>query len=188
MLRHAMMTKNLSLARVVRFALSTCIGACTAIASSTAHAQESGDSAAMAANRGLKIGLGPTILMPMRDDGPFGGGLTLDGRYGFKAGPTVLAPGGRLAGYVISSRFIGVAMPTFRITIPVGPLAPYVVGGIGAGLITNRSESGLALLGGGGLMLHFGRIFAIGAEATYQTISGTEFRSVAIGPALSFGS
>lgn len=157
------------------------------LASTAAHADEQHDSAAFDANRGFHLGIGPTILTPMRDDGPYGGGLNLDGRYGIEAGPTVIAPGGRLAGYFISSRFIGAAMPTLRITLPVGPLAPFVVGGVGYGGITNPGENGVALLGGGGLMIHFGHIFAIGAEATYQTITNTEFKSVAIGPAISFG-
>lgn len=153
----------------------------------SARAQESEEGVAMQANRGLKIGIGPIILLPLRDNGPYGGGLILDGRYGVQAGPTVLAPGARLAGYLISSRFVGTAMPTFRVTLPVGPLAPFVMGGIGAGYISNDSESGLALLGGGGLMIHVGRVFAFGAEATYQTIQGTEFKTFAIGPAISFG-
>lgn len=152
-----------------------------------ADAQESEESVAKSANRGFKLGLGPTILLPNRQGGPYGGGATLDGRYGIAAGPTVLAPGGRLSGYVLSERFVGLAMPTFRITVPVGPLAPFVLGGVGAGFLSNHSESGVALLGGGGLMIHFGRVLAIGAEATYETITGTEFKSVAIGPAISFG-
>lgn len=145
------------------------------------------DSVAMSANRGLNVGIGPTLLMPMRAGGPFGGGLTLDGRYGIKAGPLVLAPGALLAGYVISERLIGVPMGTFRITVPIGPLAPFIVGGMGYGWISNPSESGLAYLAGGGLMVHLGRIVAIGLEATYQTISDTEFHSVALGPAIIFG-
>ncbi len=152
-----------------------------------AEGEQQEETAAMAANRGLKLGIGPTLLLPLRSDGPFGGGLSVDGRYGIKAGPTVIAPGGRLAGYLISSRFIGLAMPTVRVTLPVGPLAPFLVGGVGPGYISNPSEGGLALLAGGGLMIHFGRIFAIGAEATYQVITGTELRTLAIGPALSFG-
>lgn len=155
---------------------------------SVAHAQEDDtESVAMRANKGLKIGLGPTILMPQRDGGPLGGGLTLDGRYGIKAGPTVLAPGGRLSGYLQSARFTGIAMPTFRITLPAGPLAPYIVGGVGGGWISNPSDSGLAVMGGGGLMIHFGRFFAIGAEATYQRITTTPFEVLAIGPSISFG-
>lgn len=153
---------------------------------SAAHAQEEGDSAAMSANRGLRFGLGPELLIPT-DSGPMGGGLVLDGRYGFRAGPTVLAPGGRLGGYIISSRFIGTAMPTFRVTLPVGPLAPFVMGGIGGGALSNRSETGLALLAGGGLMIHFGRVLAVGAELSYQRITGTEFQSLGIGPSIQFG-
>ncbi|MDF2697965.1 MAG: hypothetical protein K0S65_6348 [Labilithrix sp.] len=151
-----------------------------------ASAQEEHESAAMSANKGLRIGFGPELLLPS-DSGPMGGGAVLDGRYGFKAGPTVLAPGGRLGGYVISSRFAGTAMPTFRITLPVGPLAPYAVGGIGIGGLSNPGESGLAFLGGGGLMLHFGRILAIGAEVTYQRITGTEFEVLGIGPSIHIG-
>ena len=153
---------------------------------SVAAAQEEGDSTAMSANRGLRFGFGPALLLPT-DGGPMGGGLVLDGRYGIKAGPTVLAPGGRLAGYLLSARFIGTAMPTFRITLPVGPLAPYVLGGIGGGWLSNKSEGGLAMLGGGGLMIHFGRIFALGAEATYETISGTEYKAWGIGPSIHIG-
>jgi len=174
--------------RTVRIALALSVAATAFVATTRdAHAQEESDSSAMSANRGFKLGLGPTILLPNRDGGPYGGGLTLDGRYGIKAGPTVLAPGGRLSGYLISSRFIGVAMPTFRITVPVGPLAPYILGGVGGGWLSNNSEGGVALMGGGGLMIHFGRVLAIGAEASYQTITGTEFQTVAIGPAISFG-
>lgn len=152
----------------------------------TASAQEERDSAATSANRGLRIGLGPTLLVPS-DGGPLGGGATLDGRYGIVAGPTVLAPGGRVAGYGISGRFVGEAMPTFRVTLPVGPLAPYVVGGVGGGWLSNPSESGLALMGGGGLMIHLGRIVAVGAEITYERITGTEVEWLAIGPSIVFG-
>lgn len=152
-----------------------------------AAAQEEPDSAAMSANRGFKLGLGPTILLPMRDGGPLGGGANIEGRYGIKAGPTVIGPGGMLAGYAMSGRFVGMAMPTLRWTVPAGPFAPYLVGGVGGGWISNPSEGGVALVGGGGLMIHFGRFFALGAEATYQTITSTDFGGVAIGPAISFG-
>jgi hypothetical protein len=172
---------------LVLAAMASSVVALPRDASAQEQRESEGDSPAMSANRGLNIGLGPTLLLPLRDGGPYGGGLTVDGRYGIKVGPTVLAPGGMLSGYLISSRFIGLAMPTFRITLPVGPLAPYALGGVGGGWISNPSEGGVALLGGGGLMIHFGRIFALGAEVTYQTITGTEFGGVAIGPAISFG-
>jgi len=154
--------------------------------SGRAHAEDDGDSAAMSKNRGLRVGLAPVLLLPT-DRGPMGGGLEIDGRYGIKAGPTVIAPGGMLAGYIVSARAVGIAMPTARLTLPVGPLAPFVMGGIGGGWLGNPAENGLALMGGGGLAVHIGRIVAIGAEISYQTITNTEFRSLAIGPVISFG-
>lgn len=169
-----------------RLLLSFATAAVLVTAPALASAQEASDSTAMRANRGLRFGLGPQILLPS-DGGPLGGGLVLEGRYGIKAGPTVLAPGGRLGGYIISSRLIGTAMPTFRVTLPIGPLAPYVVGGVGGGWLSNRAESGVAWLGGGGLMIHFGRILAIGAEATYETITGTDFKVLGIGPSIHLG-
>jgi hypothetical protein len=150
-----------------------------------AAAQEQPESPAIGANRGFRLGVGPALLLPT-DDGPIGGGLVLDGRYGIKAGPTVIAPGGRLSGYLISSRFVGTAMPTLRVTVPVGPLAPFVLGGVGPGGLTNPNQGGVALLGGGGLMVHFGRVVAIGGEVTYQRITGTEFQALALGPAIHF--
>jgi hypothetical protein len=154
---------------------------------SPASAQEESESTAMQANKGLRFGFGPALLVPTERDRPLGGGLVLDGRYGFRVGPTVMAPGGRLAGYLLSERFIGTAMPTFRITLPVGPLAPYALGGLGGGWISNPADSGLAWIAGGGLMIHFGRVLAIGAEATYETITGTEFKALSIGPAIHIG-
>jgi hypothetical protein len=151
-----------------------------------AHAEEETESPAMSKNRGLRVGLAPVLLIPT-DRGPMGGGLELDGRYGIKAGPTVLAPGGMLAGYIISLRPVGIAMPTARLTLPAGPLAPFIMGGVGGGWLGNPAQNGLAVMGGGGIAVHFWRIVAIGAELSYQTITGTEFRSLALGPVISFG-
>ncbi len=166
------------------------LGAAAALALSLvavpASAQEESESAAMQANRGVRLGFGPEVLLPS-DGGPLGGGLVLDGRYGIRLGPTVVAPGGRLGGYILSSRFAGTAMPTLRITLPVGPLAPFVMGGIGVGGLSNPGQTGLAYLGGGGLMLHLGRVLAIGAEITYQRITGTEYDAIGIGPSIQFG-
>lgn len=151
---------------------------------SSAHADE--DSTAFKANTGLHWGIGPVFLFPS-DGGPMGGGLDTDLRYGIGVDPIVIAPGGRAAGYVLSGDFIGLAMPTLRVTLPVGPLAPFVVGGAGVGYTSEEKKSGLALLGGGGLMIHISSFFGIGAEATYQTITGTNFKTLTIGPSLLIG-
>src|SRR5437868_6346063 len=92
--------------RMRRFVVSLAVAAAVLAVPAVAVAQEEEDSTAMRANRGFRFGFGPQLLIPS-DGGPMGGGLVLDGRYGIKAGPTVLAPGGRLGGYLLSARFIG---------------------------------------------------------------------------------
>lgn len=165
---------------------ATLMGSSYALAEGDSEGE--GDSAAMAGNRGLVFGLGPVLLLPVAKKPEFfGGGLDISLRYGIKAGPVVLAPGGMAAGYFVPNRFIGLGAPTFRITVPIGPLAPFVLAGVGGGWLSNPADAGLAMLGGGGLMVHFGRVFAIGGEVTYQTIRGTGFKAIAIGPSISFG-
>jgi hypothetical protein len=91
------------------------------------------------------------------------------------------------SGYITSGRVIGFGMPTLRMTLPVGPLAPFVQGGVGLGGISSPGEAGMAFLAGGGLMVHVGRIVAFGVDVSYQGITGTEFQTVAIGPAIAIG-
>ena len=159
------------------------IGVAVAGFERTARADES-DSSAYRANTGFHLGFTPILLVPTRS-GPLGGGLELDGRYGIPAGPVIIAPGARAAGYDLSEDLVGIAMPTLRVTVPVGPLAPFVVGGVGVGYDSEGSgNTGAAFLIGGGLMIHAGDHFAIGAEATYQTITDTRFHVLAVGPAI----
>jgi hypothetical protein len=143
-------------------------------------------SAARTDNLGVRVGLGPMIVAPT-GPGPLGVGADLEGRYGFPLGAVVIAPGGRLSAFGISGRFVGTAMPTARVTVPVGPLAPYVVGGVGAGVLSNPGDSGFAVLGGGGLMVHVGHVIGFGAELSYRQITSTQFHEVAIGPLLQIG-
>ena len=48
-------------------------------------------------------------------------------------------------------------------TLPLGPVGPFVVGGVGPGWVSEPSEAGLAYLGGGGLMVHIGTRFGLTA-------------------------
>src|SRR5690606_16429932 len=109
-----------------------------ALVAGDASAQDDGgvpDTPAWNANTGLVTGLGIAILIP--DEGSAGGGLEFSARYGIPVGPTVMAPGGRVGGYYLQERFIGILMPTFRVTLPLGPLAPFVQAGAGPGVLTN---------------------------------------------------
>lgn len=168
-----------------RFVLPALAAAAAVAAPRPAAAYDEGSAAAVS-NTGLDLGLGPVLLVPT-DGGPLGGGLDAELRYGIGLNPVILSPGARLAGYAFSGRFVGLAMPTLRLTIPLGPLAPFVTGGVGGGWLSNPSEAGLALMGGGGLMVHVGRVLGVGVEATYQTVTDTEMKAVAIGPMLQFG-
>jgi hypothetical protein len=90
------------------------------------------------------------------------------------------------SGYFLDPTVI-IGMPVFRVVLPLNRFAPFVEGGAGVGHVGGPSpDTGLALAGGGGFMIHFTRSFALGAEATYTTITGTEFRGLAIGPIIAF--
>lgn len=143
------------------------------------------DTPAWQSNVGFVSGIGLAVLVP--DEGSVGFGLEPTGRYGIPAGPVIVAPGARLGGYYVSERLIGTLMPTLRLTVPLGPLAPFGQGGIGAGGLTNPGEGGLAWLAGGGLMIHFGGVLAIGAEVNYQGITETDYKALSIGPSIIIG-
>jgi hypothetical protein len=143
------------------------------------------DTPAWNSNVGLVSGLGIVLLVP--DEGSVGGGLELSGRYGIPAAFAILAPGARVGGYYLQERFIGTLMPTFRVTVPLGPLAPFVQGGAGLGGLSNPGDGGLAWLAGGGLMIHFGDVLSLGAEVNYEGITGTGFKVLSIGPTLVIG-
>jgi hypothetical protein len=143
------------------------------------------DTPAWNSNVGFISGLGIAILFA--EDGSAGGGLELSARYGIPASFVVFAPGGRVGGYYLDERFIGILMPTGRVTVPLGPFAPFVQAGAGAGVLTNPGDGGLAWLGGGGLMIHFGGVLSIGAEVNYEGITGTGFEVLSIGPTLVIG-
>ncbi|MEO8180389.1 MAG: hypothetical protein ABI895_16245 [Deltaproteobacteria bacterium] len=146
---------------------------------------ELNDSPAWRANVGLHLGTSIIVLVPDRGDS-LGVGLQVEGRYGIGLGPIVVAPGAELSGYLLASRVVGTLLPTVRLTVPIGPLAPFVRAGVGIGGLTDPSEGGLAWLAGAGLMLHVSDAFSFGAELGYQAIEGTDFKGLSIAPTLSW--
>jgi len=125
------------------------------------------------------------VLVPDSGDAP-GVGLQAEGRSGIALGPTILAPGAELSAYYVASRAIGTLLPTLRLTVPIGSVAPFVRAGIGVGALTDPSEAGLAWLAGGGLMIHVSDALSFGAELGYQAIVGTDFEGLSIAPTLSW--
>ena len=155
----------------------------------TARAQPSYDEPSardvvVAYNTGLRVSIMPGIIL---SDGDVGFSIAGDLRYGFEVGPFVMAPGLRLSGFFPPGFVVLTAIANLRLTLPLGPVGPYILGGVGPGYVTEPSQAGLAYQAGGGLMIHIGRSFALGAEAVYFGITGTEFRTLFIGPALLLG-
>lgn len=170
-------------------ALTLTLAAAGAGAAQRARAQAEGPSGrdvVVAYNVGLRFGIAPGIFIPVNGES-VGFSISGDVRYGIELGPVVVAPGGRLAGYFPSELTVLAALATTRVTLPLGPVGPYVLGGVGPGWVSEPSEAGLAWMAGGGLMAHIGTRFGIGAEATYQAITGTAFKALFIGPSLLLG-
>jgi hypothetical protein len=134
-------------------------------------------------NTGLRIALAPGVFIPT-DGGRVGFFIAADVRYGFKVGPMVIAPGVRPAAYFPSHNRIFTGLGTLRLTFPVGPVGPFILGGVGPGWVRKPSHVGVAYLGGGGFMVHIGTSFGIGVEASYQAITGSDFAALFVGPLL----
>jgi hypothetical protein len=137
----------------------------------------------VAYNTGLHFSIAPGVFIPV-NGGRVGFSIAGEVRYGFELGPLILAPGVRLAAYFPEDVNIFAGLGTLRLTFPLGAFAPFVVGGGGPGYVSSPSHTGVAYLGGGGFMVHIGTHFGIGAEATYQAITGTRFSALFVGPLL----
>jgi hypothetical protein len=138
-------------------------------------------------NSGFQWGISPGVVF---SDGKAGFALGLRFGYGFDTGPVILVPGVRLAAYFIDPN-VYLGMPTFKLVLPIDRFAPFVEGGVGVGHVAagdgdRAAETGASLMGGGGFMIHFSRI-AFGAEASYQVITGTDFKGFGVGPILAIG-
>lgn len=136
-------------------------------------------------NSGFQWGIAPGVVFSR---GKAGFALGVRFGYGFDTGPVILVPGVRLSGYFIDPN-VYIAMPTFKLVLPIDRFAPFIEGGAGLGHVAGGNvpaETGAALMGGGGFMIHFTRV-AFGAEASYQVITGTPFKGFGVGPILAIG-
>jgi hypothetical protein len=131
-------------------------------------------------NSGFQWGLSPGVGF---SNGKAGFLLGARVGYGFDTGTVILVPAVHASGYFLDPTVL-IGMPMFRVVLPLNRFAPFIEGGVGVGHVGSpASQTGAALSGGGGFM---STSYLIGAEATYQVITGTEFRGVAIGPIIAF--
>lgn len=147
--------------------------------STTAQAQELGERTTMENNRGPGVHVAPSAYFPSRGD--TGLALGASATYGVSAAPVVVAPGARFAAYLGEQGAV-TGMPLLEVMLPIGPVVPFVKAGAGVGHATAPKETSLALMAGGGLDVHVTRDVLVGVDATWETVSGTGFNTVAIGP------
>jgi hypothetical protein len=154
-----------------------------AAAQAPAEAGPSGRDLVVYYNTGARFTVAPGVFIPLEGE-RVGFSLAGDFRYGFDTGPLIVAPGARVAGFFLSDARIVMGLATARVTVPLGPVGPFVLGGVGPGFVSANERVDLGYLAGGGFMVHFGVHVAVGAEVAYQAIRGTGFSALSVGPAL----
>lgn len=135
-------------------------------------------------NTGFQWGISPGIIIV---DGEASFALGLRFGYGVDTGNLILVPGLRLAGY-FSDPAVYLGMPVMKLVLPIDRFAPFLEAGAGVGRVSSTdavsAKTGVAVLGGGGFMVHFSMKLGLGVEANYQAITGTGFKGFGIGPIL----
>ncbi|MEA2748556.1 MAG: hypothetical protein QOI41_2699 [Myxococcales bacterium] len=143
----------------------------------------------VAYNTGFQWGLAPGVVFSGGNASFF---LGLRFGYGVDTSKVIVVPGVRLSAYFTDPN-VYLGMPVMKLVYPIDRFAPFVEGGAGIGYVAGFDidartkvdpKTGLALLVGGGFMLHFSWRFGLGVEANYQTVTGTDFHGFGIGPLL----
>lgn len=133
-------------------------------------------------NSGFQLNISPGIVVV---NGDVGFALGARVGYGIDLDSVIIVPGVRVSAYFTDPQ-VYVGMPTFKLVLPIDRFAPFAEVGGGVGTVTEPSKAGFAWLVGGGFMVHF-RHVALGAEVSYQAITGTGFKGIGFGPILAFG-
>jgi hypothetical protein len=132
---------------------------------------------------GLRFSVAPGFFVPF-ERGDIGFSIMADVRYGFDVYYAVIAPGARFAGFFSENLSVLTYLGTLRVTFPVGPVGPFITGGVGPGHVNSPARFGAAYTVGGGLMVHFGRRVGIGAEISYLGVTRVNFKAMFFGPTL----
>jgi hypothetical protein len=133
-------------------------------------------------NEGFQWGISPGVVISGGDAG-FALGVSIS--YGIDLDSVIVVPGVHGSVYFLPNN-VWIGMPTAKLIVPIDRVGPFVEGGAGYGLVSGVDQSGLAWMAGGGIAVYFTH-FAIGAEASYQAITGTDFHGWGIGPILAIG-
>lgn len=134
-------------------------------------------------NTGARFTIAPGVFIPL-DGERVGFSVAGDFRYGFDTGSIILAPGARVAGFFLPEARVVLGLATARVTVPLGPVGPFVIGGVGPGFVSAPGHTDLGYVAGGGFMVHVGVRFAVGAEAAYQAVRQSGFSALSMGPSV----
>jgi hypothetical protein len=134
---------------------------------------------------GWSVNFTPVLILP-KADYSLGGGVDPELKYTFDLGDARLSVGGRVGAYYAKNLFSVTAMPTLRLTVPIGHVEPYAAIGLGYGWLPATGGDGLATMGRLGFVYRFSERFAIGVEGTLQQIEGSSYRFPSFGSMMSF--
>jgi len=140
--------------------------------------------AAAAEEPGWSFNFTPVIVLP-KDDYRVGGGTDPELRYTRDLGGVSWSAGGRVGAYYAKNLFGVTVMPTLRASLPLGPVEPYLAGGVGYGWLPTIEREGLATMTRFGTVFHFSDSFSIGVEGTLQKIHGSNFEFPSFGSMMS---
>jgi hypothetical protein len=126
----------------------------------------------------------PVVVLP-KDDYRVGGGTDPELRYTRDLGGVSWSAGGRVGAYYAKNLFGVTVMPTLRATLPLGPVEPYLAGGVGYGWLPTIERDGLATMVRFGTVFHFSDSLSIGVEGTLQKIHGSNFEFPSFGSMMS---
>lgn len=140
--------------------------------------------AAAAEEPGWSFNFTPVVVLP-KDDYRVGGGTDPEFRYSHDLGGVSLSAGGRIGAYYAKNLFGVTVMPTLRVTLPLGPVEPYLAGGVGYGWLPSAEHEGLSTMARFGTVFHFSDSFSIGVEGTLQQIRGSKFEFPSFGSMMS---
>lgn len=169
--------KSLAYTGRVGFLLGSTLVATLLLTPSVAQADED--------HSGWSLSFTPVLLAP-KDGYRWGGGADPELKYTIDREGARLSAGLRVGAYYAKNLFGITAMPTLRITVPVGRVEPYASFGMGYGWIPKQGKEDIATMSRLGIVLRVSKKLALGLEGTLQRIERSEFRFPSLGSAVTF--
>lgn len=134
---------------------------------------------------GWSINFTPVVMFP-DDQYRFGGGGDPELKYTLDLGGARLSAGGRVSAHYAKNLLGITMMPTLRLTIPVGPVEPYVAFGMGYGWLPSAGHGDFATMSRLGVVFRISESFKLGIEGTLQKLDNSAFRFPSFGSMISF--